>query len=197
MTTSVTNLNDIAIKQTPIPGLIEIDRAKFEDSRGSFTRLFSKSFLVDQFGFEELCDVNLSKTKFKGTVRGLHLQSAPFQETKLVTCVNGSVFDVVVDLRKNSSTYLTIFTLTLSADNGLSLLIPKGCAHGFQSLEDNSDLLYCVDSPYSAKNQLGLNPHDSLLQIPWPLQISDISEQDSEWPELDSKFGPAPIIRFD
>jgi dTDP-4-dehydrorhamnose 3,5-epimerase len=197
VTTSVTNLNKIEIKKTPIPGLIEINRVKFEDSRGSFTRLFSKSFLVDEFGFEKLCDVNLSKTKFKGTVRGLHLQSAPFQETKLVTCINGSVFDVVVDLRKNSSTYLTIFTLILTADNGLSLLIPKGCAHGFQSLEDNSDLLYCVDSPYSAKNQLGVNPNDPLLQIPWPLQISDISKQDSEWPELDSQFGPDPLTRTD
>ena len=189
----MSDLNKIEIKPTPIPGLVEIHRRKFEDTRGSFERLFSDSFLGEEFSIGEICDVNLSRTKAKGTVRGLHLQSEPFQETKLVTCVSGSVFDVVVDLRKHSSTYLTIFSLTLTATNGSSLLIPKGCAHGFQSLEDNSDLLYCVDSPYSAIHQHGASPSDPRLEIPWPLQISHISKQDSEWPPLDFPHKPSNI----
>jgi|688.fasta_scaffold489386_2 dTDP-4-dehydrorhamnose 3,5-epimerase len=193
----MSELNKVEIKPTFILGLHEIHRKKFEDQRGSFERLFSKSFFAQESNFEEICDVNFSRTKTKGTVRGLHLQSAPFQESKLVTCVSGSVFDVVVDLRRNSSTYLNIFTLILTANNGLSLLIPKGCAHGFQSLEDNSDLLYCVDRPYSKENQLGVNPTDPQLQIPWPLQISHISQQDSDWPALNFPNSPGPEITSD
>lgn len=120
----------------------------------------------------------------KGTVRGLHYQNGAAAETKLVTCVSGSILDVVIDMRSNSSTYLKVFSIKLDGEDTLTLKIPRGCAHGFQAQENESQLLYIVDNFYSNLDQRGINPlSEELLKI-WPLEVSLVSNQDSEWPKI-------------
>src|SRR5690606_8404515 len=121
----------------------------------------------------------------RGTIRGLHFQYAPHAETKIVSCLQGSIYDVAVDLRAGSQTFLQWYGLILSAERQNSLVIPPGFAHGFQTLEDNTQILYLVSAPYSAADEDGLNPLDPTIGIEWPLPPSEISPRDQQRSFLD------------
>lgn len=145
---------------------------------GVFARTFCKEqFLKIDFD-KEFVQFNHSFNKFKGTVRGMHFQNAPFAETKLIRCVKGSVYDVVVDLRKDSPTFLKTFEVELSDVNMLGILIPEGFAHGFQALEDNTSLIYHHTNYYTPNSEGGLRYDDPKLNLKWPLPPLNISSKD-------------------
>ena len=125
---------------------------------------------------------NMVYSRLKGTMRGLHYQVAPSLEAKLVRCTRGAVFDLVLDLRRDSPTYLRWFGMRLSADNGQMLLVPEGCAHGCQSLEDDTEILYMVSAHYAPNDARGVRYDDTAFAIEWPLAVSSISDQDRNWP---------------
>lgn len=176
--------------ETNLEGLWVIEPKPFKDNRGSFFRVFCKE-TYEEIGFEgEFVQINHSINAKKGTIRGLHFQYPPFSETKLVRCINGKVFDVVVDIRKDSPTFLKHFSIELSKDNQKSLLIPKGFAHGFQTLEDNSELIYHHTNYYTPNSEGGIRYDDPMLNIDWKLLSSSlhISERDQSYDWLDKTF---------
>ena len=135
-----------------------------------------------------MAQINQTLTRQRGTVRGLHYQQAPAAEMKLVTCIRGAVWDVALDLRAGSPTFLQWHAQQLSVDNGFSLLIPEGCAHGFQSLSDDAELLYCHSMAYAPQADAGLNPLDPRLAISWPLPVAMVSDRDTRQPSVDARF---------
>jgi dTDP-4-dehydrorhamnose 3,5-epimerase len=135
-----------------------------------------------------IAQINHTRTSRRGTVRGMHFQRAPHSEMKLVSCIRGSVWDVAVDLRKGSATFLQWHAEELSAENGRAMLIPEGFAHGFQSLTDDVELLYCHSAPYHAEAEDGLNPADPELAIAWPLEITELSGRDTQHPMIGQTF---------
>lgn len=150
------------------------------DNRGHLSRLFCGDEL-HALGLDmAIKQINHSKTVKTGTVRGIHLQRSPFAETKIVSCLKGAIFDVAVDLRPDSETFLKWEGRTLSEDNWQSLYIPKGFGHGFQALTDNVEMIYFHDTPYSIDHEIGVNCLDETLNIEWPLEISTISDKDSQ-----------------
>lgn len=170
-------MGKLSLIELPLSGAYSIKPNKYEDNRGSFSRFFCKEELSSIFGMD-IAQINHSITNKKGSVRGMHFQYSPNAEIKIVKCIRGSVFDVIVDLRKNSNTFLQWFGMILSKDNMSSILIPKGFAHGFQTLEDNSELLYLHSEIYTPSNEGALNVADPALGIDWPLPFADISERD-------------------
>jgi dTDP-4-dehydrorhamnose 3,5-epimerase len=162
--------------------LITLDERK--DDRGFFARLFC----CEEFQAQQLCtkweQINTSLTKHKGTVRGLHFQRPPSAEVKLVRCIAGAIFDVAVDLREGSDTYGHWMGVELNIENRQMLYIPAGFAHGFQALEDNSEIIYFNSMSYSPQLEGGLRCNDSSLNIDWPLPISGQSERDRLLPDL-------------
>lgn len=165
---------------TALPGLKIIERAPIFDDRGLFTRIWSDDELRD-FGYDQpISQVNYSITKAVGAVRGLHFQRPPFAETKFITCLRGEVFDVAVDVRKDSPTFLKWHAEILSPKKNRSLLIPTGFAHGFQALSADVELLYLHSAPYSKNHEAGLLVDDPTLAITWPLAISERSQRDQK-----------------
>ena len=169
-------------EETEVQGAYRIDIAPFTDDRGSFARIFA----VDEFeehGLEaRIVQSNLSVNHAAGTLRGLHLQRAPMEETKLVRCVRGALFDVVVDLRPDSPTYRRWAGVELSAANRRALFVPRGCAHGFQTLVDDTEAIYDVSAPYSPEHEAGAHHADPAFGIEWPLPVTSISDKDDAWP---------------
>jgi dTDP-4-dehydrorhamnose 3,5-epimerase len=178
----------LIIKSLPFRGLKLIHRQALEDSRGFLSRLFCCNELSEAGWDKNIAQVNHTYTSQKGTVRGMHYQRPPNAEMKLVTCIMGEIWDVVVDLRLGSETYLEHYAVSLSSENGDALLIPEGFAHGFQALTDNVHLLYCHSAFYSSGAEGGLNLSDDTLAIDWPLSITDISDRDRSHPKIDSNF---------
>lgn len=171
-----------------IPGVVEIQRTVHPDARGSFSRLFDYE-AMRQFGWpSSTYQMNFSKTIAKGTVRGIHAQFGATPEYKLVTCVQGEVWDVCVDLRERSETYLLWQAFRLSDSNALSILIPPGVAHGFQTLSDNVAMLYCHSAPYEKDFETGVNPFDPALSIPWPVPVTVVSDRDREHGLIQTRF---------
>lgn len=167
--------------KTHLEGLYVIHPNVLSDDRGSFTRTFSKD-LFSSIGFsKEFVQFNHSFNKQKGTLRGMHYQDDPFAETKLIRCVEGSVYDVSVDVRKNSPTYLQYFGIILSKINMYSILIPEGFAHGFQTLEDNTSLIYHHTQFYTPEVYRGVHFNDPVINIDWPLPVVNVSEQDNKF----------------
>jgi dTDP-4-dehydrorhamnose 3,5-epimerase len=166
------------IHSTPLKGLKVIERKPLREKRGSFTRLFCADDLKDAGWVEPIAQINQSTTENAGTVRGLHYQRPPHAEMKLVTCINGAVRDVAVDLRNGSITFMRHHAETLSAENCRALLIPPGFAHGFQSLTENATLIYLHSTAYMQSAEDGLNPFDSRLAIEWPQPVLQLSERD-------------------
>ena len=175
------------IIKTDFKNLYIIEPNSFKDERGSFSRIFCEDELKDIFKFN-MKQINHSITKDKGTVRGLHFQYEPNSEVKMVKCIKGAIYDVVVDIRKNSPTFLKTFSIELSKKNQKMLCIPKGFAHGFQTLEDETELLYFHSSIYAPLNEDALNIKDPLLDIKWPLNIINISKRDESHPFLTEDF---------
>lgn len=173
---------------TSIAGVQVVTRKRQSDSRGYLERLFEPDVLGELGAQSTVEQVNHTVTKHAGTVRGFHLQLPPHAETKLVSCLRGSILDVAVDLRPESPTFLRWFGCELSAANGKSLLIPPGCAHGVQTLENDCELLYLHTAPYVRKSEAGISPMSPLIAVNWPLPISFISERDLRESSDISKF---------
>lgn len=181
-------MTGISASPTDVEGLWVIERAPIEDARGSFCRVFEPS-VFEEWGWDgPVRQVNHSCTAQRGAVRGMHFQLPPHDETKLVTCLAGEVYDVAVDLRRGSPTFLSSFGTHLSADNRKSLLIPRGFAHGFQALTDNVELLYLHDRDYAPTHEGGLLPTDPRLGIDWPIPISQMSERDLTHKPIEDDF---------
>lgn len=173
------------IKTTPIDGVFVVETTHFKDQRGSFARLFCNDELSTIIGNRQIKQINHSHTSLAGTVRGMHLQKAPHAEMKLVRCINGKIWDVAVDLRKDSHTYKQWFGIELSPENGFMLIIPEGCAHGFQALKNNSEMLYLHTEIYHPDSERGVNYTDPHIGIKWPLTISELSPKDKKLPFID------------
>ena len=165
------------IKELEIDGLAYIKRNPIKDSRGYLERLFCINEL-SVWGNRSIKQINRTYTKEKGTIRGLHFQRPPHAECKYITCLSGSVFDVAIDLRTNSATYGEWFGVNLDAKENNGLLIPEGFAHGFQTLNENVEMLYLHSEKHSPKSESGINPLDNLINIKWPLNLKAISKKD-------------------
>ena len=177
-----------SVTDLPLVGLKRIERQRIGDSRGFLARMFCSEQLACAGWLKPIAQINHTGTVKKGTVRGLHFQREPFAEMKLVSCLQGEVWDVAIDLRVGSPTFLQWHTEQLSAENGCAMLIPEGFAHGFQALTDNVELLYCHSEAYAAQAECGLNPNDPRLGIEWPLATSELSVRDAAHPLIKSDF---------
>ena len=169
-------------KTVRLEGCRIIKNLKHLDNRGAFKKILP---IVDEIELSNfpICQVNISTNTLAGTIRGLHYQVEPFLESKLISCIKGSVLDVLLDMRPTSKTYGKFAYYNLTPDSG-SLLVPPLVAHGFQSLEDETTLLYLHSTDYSLNNSQGVNPLDPVLGITWPLPISSISESDKNLPSF-------------
>lgn len=165
-----------------------IKRENLGDERGFLSRLFCADELCIAGWRKPIAQINQTLTTKMGTLRGMHYQQAPDAEVKLVSSLKGAVWDVAVDLRAGSSTFLQWHAEKLSADNLHAMLIPEGFAHGFQALTNDAELLYLHSAPYKPEAEAGLNPQDPSLAIPWPLEISEISHRDATHPFVKSDF---------
>lgn len=177
-----------------LAGLHVIERHPLHDSRGYLERMFCEQDLQEVFDVgRRIVQINRTLTRLPGTVRGLHFQRPPHAEAKVVTCLRGRVFDVAVDLRRASSTFLEWHAEVLSATNGRSMLIPEGFAHGFQAITPDCELLYFHTAAWCAAAEGGLNPLDPRIAIAWPHPISDMSDRDRRHPLLDTG-GPDALL---
>jgi dTDP-4-dehydrorhamnose 3,5-epimerase len=163
----------------PLAGLKRVERQRLGDRRGFLARLFCAEDLAPAGWIKPIAQINHTYTAKQGTVRGMHFQHPPHTEMKLVSCTRGEVWDVAVDLRPGSPTFLRWHAEQLSAENGCALLIPEGFAHGFQALTNDAELLYCHSKAYAAYAEAGLNPTDPRLDITWPLAIAELSARDA------------------
>ena len=165
-----------------------IERQRLVDHRGYFSRFFCAEELVIAGFSLPIAQINQTLTRQRGAVRGLHFQHPPHAEDKLVSCLHGDIFDVAIDLRSGSETFLKWHAEILSADNRRSLMIPQGFAHGFQALSDDCELLYLHSRPFAAGAEAALNARDPALDIRWPLAFTDISERDAQHPHITHEF---------
>ena len=172
---------NIELTSTNLPGVIIINTNLFNDNRGHFYRAFDSEIFKNELDFQ-LSQINVCLTRDVGTIRGLHFQKEPYQEQKIVRCISGAILDVAVDVRPKSPTYLQHIQLELSAENNLSLLIPKGFAHGYQTLETNSNVLYFTSQIYMPEHEKGLRFNDPELNIKWSRAVKNVSEKDMNWP---------------
>lgn len=178
----------LSIAATPLLGLVHVTSHPHEDARGSFARLFCEQELSAVLGGRRIVQINHSRTRTRGAIRGLHFQRAPHAEMKLVRCLKGRVWDVAVDLRAGSSTFLRWHATELAGTDWRMVVIPQGCAHGFQVLEPESELLYLHTAAYTPAAEAGVRHDDPRLAIRWPLPATDVSERDRSHPLLDSAF---------
>ncbi|HET9641861.1 MAG TPA: dTDP-4-dehydrorhamnose 3,5-epimerase family protein [Burkholderiaceae bacterium] len=176
------------VTDTPIAGLKLVQRQRLGDERGSFERVFCGSELAEAGWTDAVVQVNISVTAHRGTVRGLHFQHPPGAEMKLVSCLRGEVWDVALDLRRGSPTFLQWHAQRLSPANGLAMLIPRGCAHGFQTLADDTQMLYFHTADYAPGAEGAVNPLDPCVAVAWPLPITVMSERDKGLPMLPDDF---------
>ncbi len=176
------------VTDLPLHGLKLLQRQRLGDSRGFLSRLFCAEELAVAGWVKPITQINHTYTAKCGTVRGMHFQYPPHAEMKLVSCLRGEVWDVAVDIRAGSPTFLHFYAEHLSADNGCAMLIPEGFAHGFQSLTDAVELIYCHSAAHNAAAEAGLNPQDSRLAIDWPLAVTDLSARDAAHPLINSDY---------
>jgi dTDP-4-dehydrorhamnose 3,5-epimerase len=173
---------------TPIEGVVVVETTPFADHRGVFQRVFCDRDLEDIVGARRIVQINHSRTMAVGAVRGMHFQRPPHAEVKMVRCLRGKVWDVAVDLRAGSPTFLQWHAEELSFDNARMLVIPEGCAHGFQVLEPQSELLYLHTAHYEPSAEGAVRYDDPKLAITWPLSVTDVSTRDQLHPLLSSDF---------
>jgi dTDP-4-dehydrorhamnose 3,5-epimerase len=176
------------IEDTKITNVKIIHSEPFSDERGFINRIFCQNELNSIQKNMIIKQINHSMTIFKGTVRGLHFQYPPHAELKIIRCMKGSIFDVAVDLRKDSPTFLEWHGELLSADNMKALVIPEGFAHGFQSLDDNIEMLYIHTQSYCKEAEGSLRYDDSKIDIKWPIKVSNISKKDLSAPFVPSNY---------
>lgn len=176
------------IRPTPLAGLRVVQRRRRDDARGHFSRFYCADEMAAAGCAFSVAQLNHTGTAVRGSVRGLHFQHPPHAEDKLVSCLRGEVFDVAVDLRRGSPTFLHWHAQTLSAENLTSLLVPKGFAHGFQTLRDDCEMVYLHSAPYAAHAEAGLHANDPRLAIAWPLPVAGLSPRDAGHPDLAFDF---------
>jgi len=171
-----------------LAGSYEVELTPFTDSRGWFARTYCKNEFAQIGHTKEWVQLNHSFTQAKGSIRGMHYQLPPFKEIKMVRCIAGTVYDVIIDIRQDSPTFLQWHGTELSAANKRMLYIPEGFAHGFQTLTDDCELLYHHSEFYTPGYEAGISYNDTLLHINWPLQVTNISERDMQYPLLNNNF---------
>jgi dTDP-4-dehydrorhamnose 3,5-epimerase len=171
--------------ETRLAGAFIIDLDALRDDRGFFARAFCRDEFVSRGLDPTIVQTNLAGNRRRGVLRGLHFQYPPAAESKLVRCIRGAILDVIVDLRPESPTYLQHVAVELTADNHRSLYAPRRFAHGYQTLEDDTEVAYQVGMDYTPALEGGLRYNDPRLGIPWPLPVSDISDKDRAWRLLD------------
>jgi len=181
-------MSRFTIIETGIGGLRIVERQRLGDERGFLSRLFCAEELASAGWDKPVAQINHTWTQARGTVRGLHFQRPPHAEMKLVTCLRGAVWDVGLDLRAGSPTFLQWRAVELSAGNGRAFLIPEGFAHGFQALTDDCELLYLHSAPYATQAEGGLSATDPALGIDWPLPITLRSGRDEHHPGVTPEF---------
>lgn len=176
------------VETTPISGVCVVETTPYCDNRGEFSRLFCTEELSDLLTGHQIKQINHSFSKDIGCIRGMHMQLSPAQEIKMIRCLKGRVWDVALDVRKDSPTFLNWFGIELSPVNRQALIIPEGCAHGFQCLENQCELLYLHTEQYSREHEFGLNVFDPLLDIKWPIRSQGLSQKDESYPFINSEF---------
>lgn len=186
-------MSRLTVTDTPLAGLRVVRRQPVGDDRGSLTRVFCVTTLAPAGWTGGVAQINHTVTTFAGTVRGMHFQHPPHAEIKLVSCLRGEVWDVAVDLREGSPTFLRWHAECLSAENGAALLIPEGFAHGFQSLADGCELLYLHSAPYVPTAEGGVRFDDPRLAIAWPRPVTQLSARDRAHPLLSDQFIGLPV----
>ncbi len=177
------------ISDTPLPGLRLLHRKPVGDHRGFLQRMYCAQELAAVAPGKVIVQINHALTVRRGTVRGMHFQRPPHAETKFVSCLRGEVFDVAVDIRPESQTFLCWHAEILSADNHNTLMIPEGFAHGFQTLTEDCEMLYFHTAAFQPEFELGLNPQDPKLDIRWPVPVADLSIRDAGQPAITDQFG--------
>lgn len=186
-------MSRFTVLDTPLAGLKVVERARLSDARGFLSRMFCADELRSAGWSRPIAQINQTLTRALGAVRGLHFQHAPHAEMKLVNCLRGKVFDVAVDLRRGSPTFLAWHGVELSEENGRALLIPEGFAHGFQTLSPDSELLYFHSCAFVAASEGAVHVEDPRLGIAWPLPVAELSARDRSHPMLPRSFdGIAP-----
>lgn len=173
---------------TPLPGLHILKRKPIGDSRGYLERLFCQDELGEFLPGKQIVQINQTLTSESGTVRGFHFQHPPYSETKIISCIEGEIFDIAVDLRRTSPTFLKWHGEILNSDNHKSFLIPDGFAHGFQALSDTCKIMYFHTAPYNSQAEGGLCPTDPKLAINWPLPLVNVSDRDTSHSLIDNNF---------
>jgi dTDP-4-dehydrorhamnose 3,5-epimerase len=176
------------INDTPLAGVHIIETESRDDARGSFARWFCEKELGPALGKRKIVQINHSRTTKVGAIRGLHYQKAPHAEMKFIRCIKGKVWDVALDLRAGSKTFLQWFAVELTPENGKLFCLPEGCAHGFQVLEEDSELLYLHTAFYEPASEGAVNYADPKISIPWPLAVTDVSERDKTHAMLPTDF---------
>ncbi len=173
---------------TNLAGLTIVQRKAIEDPRGFLSRFYCAEEFIKAGMTKSIAQINQTLTKRKGAIRGMHFQYPPHAETKLVSCLQGEIFDVAIDLRRNSLTFLHWHGEILSAENRKSLLIPEGFAHGFQALTEDCELIYLHTAAYHPELEGALNAADPRLDIVWPLAVTDMSEKDRHYALIEQGF---------
>ncbi len=169
--------------ETRLEGAFVIELEKREDTRGFFARGWCQKEFEDHGLVAQVVQTNISYNRKKETLRGMHYQLAPFEETKLVRCVRGGIYDVIIDLRPESPTYKQWIGVELTAENYKMLYVPENFAHGLQALEDDTEVIYQVSQFYTPGAERGLRWNDPAFRIEWPQDIEVISDKDADWPD--------------
>ena len=183
------NINSrFELYELPLTGLIRVRRKRLGDQRGHLERLFCANELAEAGWTGPIAQINHTVTAKIGTIRGIHYQHPPHAEKKLVMCLRGQVFDVAVDLRKGSPSFLKWHGEILSPDDANALLIPEGFAHGFQTLSDDVEMLYCHSEFYAPESEAGIRYDDPSVALQWPLEIKAVSKRDAAHPLVEKEF---------
>ncbi|MDX2172127.1 MAG: dTDP-4-dehydrorhamnose 3,5-epimerase [Bacteroidota bacterium] len=175
-------------EETKLKGAYVISLQLLTDNRGGFARTFCKNEFAKIGHTKDLVQLNHSYNTHKGTIRGMHFQLPPYQEIKLIRCIRGSVLDVIVDLRKESPTFLQHISVELSAENKKMIYVPENFAHGFQTLEDHCELIYHHTEFYTPQADSGIRFDDPTLKIDWPLPPAMVSDKDKNYKLIDNHF---------
>ncbi|HYW71012.1 MAG TPA: dTDP-4-dehydrorhamnose 3,5-epimerase [Pyrinomonadaceae bacterium] len=179
-------------RQTPLAGLFIIEPEKFEDERGFFACSWTPDAFVAHGLNPQLAQCNISLNKSRGTIRGMHFQTKPYEEAKLVRCTRGAMYDVAIDLRPDSPTRCRWVAVELTDDNHRMFYIPEGFAHGYQTLTDNTEVFYQISEYYHPESAGGVRWDDPAFDIKWPLPVTIMNERDRTYPLLDNPNTPLP-----
>ena len=171
-------------KDTRIDGAWVVEPERLEDERGFFARTWDLEEFAGRGLNPHLAQCSVSYNRARGTLRGLHFQAAPYEEAKLVRCTAGAIFDVAVDLRPDSSTFRDWFGVELSAENRLALYVPEGCAHGFLTMEDDSEVHYQISQPHVPQAARGVRWNDLAFGIAWPGEVVVVNKRDRSYPNF-------------